>query len=138
MSDLFDLHPRLAADSIALAELPLCSVRLMNDARFPWLILIPRRPGASEITDLDPWDRQALTEEIARASQALRQVVRADRINVAALGNLVPQLHVHVVARTEEDRAWPGPVWGSGAAQPYAREAAVDMAQKLLLGLAEV
>jgi diadenosine tetraphosphate (Ap4A) HIT family hydrolase len=134
----FELHPRLDADTIALAELPLCSVRLMNDTRFPWLILVPRRTGVCEIAELDPWDRQALMEEIARASDALRQVVDTDRINVAALGNVVPQLHVHVVARREDDDAWPGPVWGSGAAQPYAPQAATDMAQRLLLGLAEV
>jgi diadenosine tetraphosphate (Ap4A) HIT family hydrolase len=138
VSDSFVLHPRLEADTLELAELPLCSVRLMNDARFPWLILVPRRAGVSEIAELDPWDRQALMEEIARTSQALRQVVATDRINVAALGNIVPQLHVHVVARREDDTAWPGPVWGSGPAQPYAPRAATDMAQKVLLGLAEV
>ncbi|HRQ65371.1 MAG TPA: HIT family protein, partial [Xanthomonadaceae bacterium] len=124
MNTGFELHPRLDADTIALAELPLCSVRLMNDARFPWLILVPRRAGVCEIAELDPWDRQALMEEVARASVALRQVVATDRINVAALGNVVPQLHVHVVARLHGDAAWPGPVWGSGAAQPYAAQAA--------------
>jgi diadenosine tetraphosphate (Ap4A) HIT family hydrolase len=137
MNQDFVLHPRLAADTLGIAELPLSSVRLMNDARFPWLILVPRRVGISEMADLDPWDRQALMEEIARASRALREALPLDRVNVAALGNLVPQLHVHVVARRRVDAAWPGPVWGSGAAQPYAPAAAMDLAQRLLLALAE-
>ena len=138
MSAEFELHPRLATDTIALAELGLSSLRLMNDARFPWLILVPRRAGITEVGELDPWDRHALMEEVARASGALREALAVDRINVAALGNLVAQLHVHVVARRMDDAAWPGPVWGCGTAQPYAPEAARDLAQRLLLGLAEI
>lgn len=114
-----DLHPRLAADTIALAEWPLSRVRLMNDARYPWIVLIPRAPGAREIHDLTPAQRTQLIEEIARASQALTQGLGAEKINVGALGNIVPQLHVHVVARREDDPAWPGPVWGQGVAVPY-------------------
>jgi len=114
-----DLHPRLAADTIALAEWPLSRVRLMNDQRYGWIILVPRAPGAREIHDLSQPQRVQLIEEIARASNALAKGLNAPKINVGALGNIVPQLHVHVVARREGDAAWPGPVWGVGEARPY-------------------
>jgi diadenosine tetraphosphate (Ap4A) HIT family hydrolase len=115
----FALDPRLAADTLAVAAHELSDVRLMNDARFPWLILVPRRPGAAEIIDLADGDRALLTEEIARASRALQATTRCDKLNVGALGNVVRQLHVHVVARFAGDAAWPGPVWGSGKPVPY-------------------
>lgn len=115
----FALHPRLAADTVPVCDLDLCTVLLMNDARFPWLVLVPRREEAVEIIDLAEADRTLLMTEIARASEALRAAAPCDKLNVGALGNLVPQLHVHVVARVEGDAAWPGPVWGSGAAKPY-------------------
>lgn len=115
-----DLAPALRRDTVAAGDWPLCRVRLMNDRRYPWLILVPRRPGATEIVDLAPADRTALMEEIARASDALRQVAPCDKLNVGSLGNLVPQLHIHVVARRRDDDAWPGPVWGSGPSVPYA------------------
>ncbi len=115
----FALDPKLAADSAAVTSLGLSDVRLMNDARFPWLLLVPRRAGASEIIDLDKPDRAALFEEINAASEALRTVTRCHKLNVAALGNQVPQLHVHLVARFPDDAAWPGPVWGIGTAVAY-------------------
>lgn len=115
----FDLHPRLAADTAHVCDLDLCTVRLMNDARFAWLILVPMRTGAVEITDLSGDERTVLMAEMCRAANALRDVAPCDKLNIGALGNLVPQLHVHVVARVEGDAAWPGPVWGSGAAKPY-------------------
>jgi diadenosine tetraphosphate (Ap4A) HIT family hydrolase len=115
----FALDPRLAADTLEIAALPLCHVRLMDDRRFPWLILVPARAGATEIIDLDAGDRGRLIEEIASASTALRTVFRPDKLNVGALGNVVAQLHVHVVARTVGDAAWPGPVWGTPRV-PYA------------------
>lgn len=115
----FRLHPQLAADTIAVAELPLSSVLLMDDRRFPWLILVPRRPELREIHALDAPDCARLMDEIVQASRALEQLAGPDKINVGALGNLVPQLHVHVVARFRDDAAWPGPVWGSGPRQPY-------------------
>lgn len=115
-----DLDPRLAADSVPVADLALCQVRLMNDATYPWLVLIPRRAGAVEIVDLAPEDRARLMDEIAVVSGALRDMTRCDKLNVAALGNMVPQLHVHVIARFAGDPAWPGPVWGKAAARPYA------------------
>lgn len=116
---MFELHPRLAADTLAVGRLPLCRLQLMNDARYPWLILVPERAGLREIHQLPPAERAQLIEEISACSQALEAVSRADKINVGALGNLVPQLHVHVIARRTGDAAWPGPVWGQGAAEPW-------------------
>jgi diadenosine tetraphosphate (Ap4A) HIT family hydrolase len=118
MTDVFTLHPRLAADTMQIARWPLCRVLLMNDARFPWLILVPERPSLREIHDLAGTDRAILVEEIARASRLLQERLNADKINVAALGNQVPQLHVHVIARFVGDPAWPNPVWAEGARQP--------------------
>lgn len=115
----FALDPRLAADTAPVCDLALSTLRLMRDARFPWAILVPRIAGAVEIADLSPADRATLMEEVAQVSHALRRVAPCDKLNVGALGNLVPQLHVHVVARRNGDAAWPGPVWGSGAAVPY-------------------
>ena len=115
----FALHPRLAGDTHVLADLALCRVLLMNDARFPWLILVPRRAGLHELTDLTGEDVALLMVEVTTASTALRKLFAPDRINVAAIGNIVNQLHVHVVARTESDPAWPGVVWGHGGAKPY-------------------
>jgi diadenosine tetraphosphate (Ap4A) HIT family hydrolase len=115
----FILHARLEADSIFVADWKLSRVLAMNDARYPWLVLVPRQADLTEIHDLSAVDRAVLMEEIARASAALKSLTGALKINVGALGNLVPQLHVHVVARSPGDAAWPGPVWGQGAAQPY-------------------
>ncbi len=115
----FALHPRLAADTHVMGDLPLCRVLLMNDARFPWLILVPRRAGLHEMADLPPEDAPAMMNEIRLVSKALRDVLSPDRINVAAIGNMVDQLHVHVIARTTSDPAWPGTVWGHGGAKPY-------------------
>ena len=115
----FALHPTLARDTVEVARLPLCRVLLMKDRRFPWLILVPERDSAKDLDELSPEDRAVLIEEIATASGALRQLFQPDKLNVGALGNIVPQLHVHVVARFRTDAAWPGPVWGSGAAEPY-------------------
>ena len=115
----FALHPTLARDTVEVARLPLCRVLLMNDRRFPWLILVPERESMREIHDLPPADRTALIEEIAQAGEVLNRLFHPDKINVGALGNIVPQLHIHVVARTAADPAWPGPVWGSGAAVAY-------------------
>jgi diadenosine tetraphosphate (Ap4A) HIT family hydrolase len=111
----FALDPRIEADTLEVTRLPLSVVRLMNDRRFPWLILVPARSGAVEIVDLDPADRAQLIEEIAITSAALRELFHAEKLNVAALGNVVAQLHVHVIARFERDDAWPKPVWGTTA-----------------------
>jgi diadenosine tetraphosphate (Ap4A) HIT family hydrolase len=116
---MFDLHPRLAADTVPLGTLALSRVLLMNDARFRWLILVPAREGLREIHDLDAAGRAALIEEVTLASEALSTLYRPDKINVGALGNMVEQLHVHVVARRRDDAAWPGPVWGAGTPVAY-------------------
>jgi diadenosine tetraphosphate (Ap4A) HIT family hydrolase len=118
----FELDERLAADTIGVTGLWLSELRLMNDARFPWLILVPRVAGASEIVDLATADRAALCDEITAVSQALMTVADGDKLNVAALGNIVRQLHVHIIARREGDAAWPGPVWGHGKAVAYEAE----------------
>lgn len=127
----FALHPRLAADTLPVGELPLCSVLLMRDARFPWLILVPRRAALREFTDLPAGARADLMEEIAEASRALEAETGAEKLNVGALGNVVAQLHIHVVARSAADAAWPGPVWGSGAAVPYPPGAAEALAGRI-------
>lgn len=131
MANTFALDSRLAADSVPIGELPLCVVRLMEDARYPWLLLVPRRAGMAEIVDLDATDRARLMEEIALASAALKSETGCFKLNVAALGNIVRQLHVHVIARFEGDAAWPGPVWGKGERQPYAPAARDDLAARL-------
>jgi diadenosine tetraphosphate (Ap4A) HIT family hydrolase len=118
----FALHPTLSRDTVEVARLPLCRVLLMNDRRFPWLILVPEQEGLREIQDLPPADRSILIEEIVQAGQVLVRLFQPDKLNTGALGNLVPQLHVHVVARFATDAPWPGPVWGSGAAVAYAAD----------------
>ncbi len=115
----FALDPRLAADTARVGDLALSLLLLMDDARFAWLILVPRRPGLSELVDLDAKARVALMEEIAFVSETLRVWPGVEKINVGALGNVVNQLHVHVVGRARGDAAWPGPVWGSGPAIRY-------------------
>jgi diadenosine tetraphosphate (Ap4A) HIT family hydrolase len=115
----FTLHLTLARDTVEVARLPLCRVLLMKDRRFTWVILVPEREAVREIHELAPEDRARLIEEIARVGEALQRLFEPDKLNVGALGNIVPQLHVHVVARFATDAAWPGPVWGSGAAVPY-------------------
>jgi diadenosine tetraphosphate (Ap4A) HIT family hydrolase len=99
--------------------MPLCRALLCRDANYPWLILVPRRAGATEITDLDAADRATLMDEIDAAAHALRAVAPCDKLNIAALGNMVPQLHIHVIARRLTDAAWPRPVWGVAAARAY-------------------
>jgi len=122
VSEAFALDPQLHADTTPVVELPLCSVRLSADATYPWLVLVPRRAECVEIIDLAPDDRAILIEEIAMASQVLKHLTDAHKLNVAALGNAVAQLHIHVIARYPEDPAWPGPIWGKVPAQ--ARDAA--------------
>lgn len=133
----FSLNPRLRADTAFIADLALSRALLMDDARYAWVVLVPRRAGAVEIFDLDASDRTLLVEEIARVARVLKDAARATKINIGALGNLVPQLHVHVVARRPGDPAWPGPVWGQGAAEPYSAGARDDFAANLrhMLGL---
>lgn len=134
-NDAFALDPRLAADTCPVMSLPLCDVLLMNDARYPWLILVPRRAGRVEITDLSTDEQAALWLEVNRASVALRAVAPCDKLNLGALGNIVRQLHMHLVARREGDAAWPGPVWGNGRAVTYDAQALTTVIAALRLQL---
>jgi len=127
----FLLDPRLAADTRLVDQLDLCEVRLMDDARFAWLVLVPQRAGLVEIADLTPSERTLLWHEVDRAGGALRAVAPCDKLNLGALGNIVRQLHVHVVARREGDAAWPGPVWGNGAPVAYAEAPRVALIGQL-------
>ena len=127
----FELHPQLAEDTTPVVELPLCEVRLMDDANHPWLVLVPRVADVTELIDLDASQRMQLTAEIDATSRALKSLYKPDKLNVAALGNLVPQLHVHVIARYTGDIAWPRPVWGTAAARPYTPEQLVERVRAL-------
>lgn len=129
--DEWQLHPQLATDSHPLAQFALCELRLIDDSNYPWLVLVPRVPGAQELLDLRGAERHLLSDEIDQAGRVLRAVFRPRKLNVAALGNIVPQLHVHVIARFENDPAWPAPVWGRVAARPYTPEQLVDRITRL-------
>jgi diadenosine tetraphosphate (Ap4A) HIT family hydrolase len=138
MTAPFAADPAFEAGSTAVADWPLCQVRLQEDARFPWLILIPRRAALREIEDLSPADRAVLTEEIVRAGRLVRALGEAagrpvEKLNVAALGNVTAQLHVHVVGRRSDDGLWPDPVWGRGAARPYVVDARADAIARISL-----
>lgn len=127
----FDLNPRLEGDSYPVMDLGLCAVRLMKDANYPWLLLIPRKPDLIEIIDLQPLEQIVLMEEISQVSKALKQATDCEKLNVAAIGNVVSQLHVHVVARFREDAAWPAPVWGAVPAVAYEGNQASALISKL-------
>lgn len=131
MSD-FRPDERLVRDSDLVTRIGLCELRLMKDARWPWLVLVPQRPGASEVFDLTPLDQTMLTFETTLVAEALKKVTGAAKINIGALGNIVRQLHVHVIARSEGDPNWPGPVWGFGAAEPRSAEETKAFSAKLL------
>jgi diadenosine tetraphosphate (Ap4A) HIT family hydrolase len=118
--DAWSLHPQLARDTIALGDLPLSRVLVINDANYPWLLLVPRRTGVSDIIDLNEVEQAQLMTEIGRTARALKTVTGCDKLNIGALGNIVPQLHVHVIARRKGDTAWPKPVWGT--APPLAHD----------------
>jgi diadenosine tetraphosphate (Ap4A) HIT family hydrolase len=115
----YALDERLARDALVVGDMALSRVLLMKDARWPWLILVPRREGLVELSDLDAADRALLIEEAALAARFLRAHVKADKINIGALGNVISQFHLHVVARFVGDPAWPGPIWGHGGPTPY-------------------
>jgi diadenosine tetraphosphate (Ap4A) HIT family hydrolase len=108
----WELHPQLAQDTLALGDLPLSRVLLSRDANFPWLMLVPRRAGITEVIDLPEPEQQELLKEIAQTSRGLKRATECDKLNIAAIGNVVPQLHVHVVARRKTDALWPKPMWG--------------------------
>lgn len=132
---VIELDERLVQDSYPVTELSLCQLRLMDDARFPWLVLIPRRSGVSEIFDLGEEDQQRLWYEATQVGRMLKALAKGDKLNIASLGNVVTQLHVHVVVRRRNDAAWPAPVWGHGEAEPYDLDGLASMRDHLLAQL---
>ena len=116
---MFTLHDQLRRDTFAVCRMKLCLVQLMNDSQYPWLILVPAVENVTEIADLNEKQRKLLINEIAQAQRVLQHVFEPHKLNVGALGNMVPQLHVHVAARFREDPAWPAPIWGKLPAKPY-------------------
>jgi diadenosine tetraphosphate (Ap4A) HIT family hydrolase len=119
----FALDPRLAADTHVVADYAFCRVLLMDDARFAWTILVPRRAGLIELIELSRDEQHELLDEVNRVAHGLHLLLKPDKLNVAALGNVVAQLHVHVIARFTSDAAWPRPVWNVGEREPYSRDA---------------
>ncbi|MDR7193805.1 HIT family protein [Luteimonas terrae] len=135
MTPAYTLHSQLADDTHPLATLRLCELRLMDDANYPWLVLVPRIANARELIDLDADQRRQLTDEIDIAARLLRTVCQPYKLNIAALGNMVEQLHVHVIGREQDDPAWPAPVWGRVAARPYSPEQLVARVSQLQAAL---
>lgn len=131
----FSLHPKLQADTVYIGDLTLCRLLLINDKRFPWAILVPRRDSIREAHHLNADDRQLLLEESTALSQAMEQLFIPDKLNVAAIGNMVPQLHVHHIARYKSDAAWPAPVWGFEAAVAYSPAESGKVVQQLSAAL---
>ncbi|WGM45614.1 hypothetical protein KOAAANKH_00477 [Brevundimonas sp. NIBR10] len=132
----FEIDPRLLANSVALSPMALSDLRLMDDARFPWLVLIPRVPGATQLDDLDVGQRAVLIEEIVAVGAMVRRVGEAlerpvEKLNTAALGNVTPQLHIHIVGRRHDDPLWPDPIWGRGASVPRAEGETAGLAAGL-------
>ena len=130
MSD-FILHSKLAADTFEVLSLKVSQLLLMNDARYPWLILVPEVSDMRDLHNLSTKQYHSVTQEIAQVSKVLESVTQAHKMNVGALGNMVPQLHIHIVARQANDAAWPAPVWGVGEAQPYSQDAAKTLVQQI-------
>lgn len=128
---MFNLDPRLQQDTFVLGDFPLCRLLLMNDANYPWFILVPRREAVSELFQLDVADQQQLWLETTQLAEVLKDAFIADKMNVAALGNVVSQLHMHVVVRRCEDPAWPAPVWGKHPARPYAGDEITALRDRL-------
>ncbi len=132
---MFELHPQLEKDCLLLGQFKLCKLLLMKDANYPWFILVPDRKDITEIYQLDEVDQQQLMRESSAMARLLIEDFSADKVNIAALGNIVPQLHVHHVARYHDDPAWPAPVWGTCAAQAYGEDALQQRIDKTLAAL---
>jgi diadenosine tetraphosphate (Ap4A) HIT family hydrolase len=130
---MFTLDPRLEKDTVQLDKWPLSRVLLMNDSQYPWLILVPQVPDVREIIDLDADERATLMDEIVRASSVLKKMVNPHKLNVAALGNAVPQLHCHVIARFTTDPAWPKPIWGVKPSVAYTEDKIADFRRRFSL-----
>jgi len=132
----FELHPKLAADTFEVTRLPLCRVLLMNDANYPWLILVPQRPSLRELFELDDEEQMQFMRESSQVARIMLAHFKADKINIAALGNVVPQLHIHHIARHTHDPAWPAPVWGRFPSQAYAAKPLEKLLQNIRASLA--
>lgn len=122
----FQLHPRLKQDCIAIGRFELCQLLMMNDRQYPWFVLVPERVGVQEIYQLRKTERQLLTEESSHLAKNIAALYQADKMNIAAIGNIVPQLHIHHIARYQTDKAWPAPVWGKFDAIPYTEREIAD------------
>ena len=133
---MFEMDKRLVGDTVELGDFALSRVLLMNDSRYPWLILVPRVVDASEVFDLQLEQQQELWQETQIVAHALKHAFAADKINIATLGNVVSQLHMHIVVRMQNDEAWPAPIWGRGIAQPYSESALIEMRTRLQAALA--
>jgi diadenosine tetraphosphate (Ap4A) HIT family hydrolase len=133
---VFVLDQRLLQDTLPVGDFPLCRLLLSNDAQYPWFILVPRKPDISEVFQLSDDEQSQLWTETTSLSRTLQQLFNADKMNVAALGNVVSQLHVHVIVRRKVDAAWPAPVWGKHPAIPYTVEQAADVIERLKTALA--
>ncbi len=131
----FTLHPQLAADTIPIADLELCRLLLANDSNYPWTILVPRRNNIREAYKLSPGDQQLLLKESNALCDVLEALFTPEKLNIAALGNVVPQLHIHHVARFRTDKAWPAPIWGAADAVPYKAAKAQEIKNQLTLAL---
>ncbi len=132
----FELHPQLAEDCVVLGQFPLSLVLLNKDANYPWCILVPRRRGLRELHHMSRDDRLQLSDESCHLAEVMADLFVPDKINVAALGNMVPQLHVHHIARFRRDLAWPSPVWGMAEAKDYSEEALAERVEQLKNALA--
>ena len=132
---MFTLDSRLEQDTLPLGDFPLCRLLLMNEARYPWFILVPRRADVSEVFQLDATDQKHLWQETTRLAETLKDAFVADKMNIATLGNAVSQLHMHVIVRYREDEAWPAPVWGKFASLPYQTQQVDAIRAKLRLVL---
>ena len=132
---MFSLDSRLQQDTLVVGDFPLCRLLLMNDANYPWFILVPRRESVSELFQLDIADQQSLWQETTRLAEILKDAFSADKMNVATLGNVVSQLHMHVIVRRREDAAWPAPVWGRHPARAYSEEEIASIRERLRLVL---
>ncbi|PAV49334.1 HIT family protein [Pseudomonas sp. HAR-UPW-AIA-41] len=132
---MFTLDQRLQQDTLLLGDFPLCRLLLMNDANYPWFILVPRRDEVSELFQLDAQEQQQLWRESTELAEVLKDTFKADKMNVATLGNVVSQLHMHVIVRRKDDPAWPAPVWGKHPAKPYSDEQVAALRSKLRMVL---
>jgi diadenosine tetraphosphate (Ap4A) HIT family hydrolase len=129
---MFELHSQLRQDGFSVGDFPLCHLLLINDVQYPWFVLVPRREDVTEVFQLDPADRHQLLEESCELAEAMKDAFAADKLNIAALGNMVSQLHVHHIARYRNDPAWPAPVWGKLPSQPYSDDQRRERLERLV------